>query len=77
MAEKVKTGNGIQGIRLFTSCGTGGSCDVYEDPARLHLAINRWYPTTVRLYDGSLLIMGGTVLVSIRKFYRRKLSSIF
>ncbi|KDR84528.1 hypothetical protein GALMADRAFT_220246 [Galerina marginata CBS 339.88] len=52
--------NGLQGIRLFTPC-TNGNCDVFEDPARIHLTSNRWYPSSVRIEDGSVIIFGGSV----------------
>ncbi|KAF5342875.1 hypothetical protein D9758_016091 [Tetrapyrgos nigripes] len=53
--------NGIQAIRLFTPC-TDGSCDIFEDPNNLHLTSNRWYPSSVRIDDGSVLIYGGSTV---------------
>ncbi|BGP53479.1 hypothetical protein JCM8202_001123 [Rhodotorula sphaerocarpa] len=53
-------GNGLAAVRLFTPC-SDNQCDVYEDPGRLRLTSPRWYPSTVRLTDGSLLIAGGMV----------------
>ncbi|ORY90614.1 copper radical oxidase [Leucosporidium creatinivorum] len=53
-------GNGLDAIRLFTPCDDD-KCDVYENPSRIRLTSARWYPSTVRLEDGSLLIMGGMV----------------
>ena len=38
--------NGLQALRLFTPC-TDGTCDIFEDPANLHLTSNRWYPSSV------------------------------
>jgi hypothetical protein len=38
--------NGLQALRLFTPCTTG-TCDIFEDPANLHLTSNRWYPSSV------------------------------
>lgn len=66
-------GDGFQGLRLFTPCDddrvsprltswdalTGDQCDVYEDPQTLRLTSTRWYPSTVRIGDGSILIIGG------------------
>ncbi|KAK7031846.1 copper radical oxidase [Favolaschia claudopus] len=52
--------NGLQGIRLFTPC-TNGSCDVYENPTRIRLSSARWYPSSVRIEDGSIIIFGGSV----------------
>ncbi|GAA5979733.1 hypothetical protein JCM10908_003025 [Rhodotorula pacifica] len=53
-------GNGLAAVRLFTPC-TNGKCDVYENPSRIRLTSARWYPSTVRLTDGSLLIAGGMI----------------
>ncbi|THU91851.1 hypothetical protein K435DRAFT_673232 [Dendrothele bispora CBS 962.96] len=50
---------GFQGIRLFTPC-TDNTCDIFENPAQLHLTSNRWYPSSVRLDDGSVMIYGGS-----------------
>lgn len=50
---------GVNAIRLFTPCGSG-ACGIYDDPAQLHLNSPRWYPSTARLPDGSLFILGGT-----------------
>ncbi|KAF5346587.1 hypothetical protein D9758_013485 [Tetrapyrgos nigripes] len=58
----LNTGNsGLQAIRLFTPC-TDGSCDIFEDPNNLHLTSNRWYPSSVRIDDGSVLIYGGSTV---------------
>ncbi|KAI0076968.1 hypothetical protein K474DRAFT_1182017 [Panus rudis PR-1116 ss-1] len=53
--------NGTQAIRIFEPCAspTGEGCTVFEDPANLHLLERRWYPSSVRIFDGSLLIVGG------------------
>ncbi|KAJ7840231.1 glyoxal oxidase N-terminus-domain-containing protein [Mycena leptocephala] len=52
--------NGLQGLRLFTPC-TDGTCDVYENPTRIRLTSARWYPSSVRIEDGSIIIFGGSV----------------
>ncbi|GAA5871817.1 hypothetical protein JCM8547_003279, partial [Rhodosporidiobolus lusitaniae] len=52
--------NGLAGIRLFTPCDND-QCDVYENHARMRLTSARWYPSTTRLTDGSLLIAGGMI----------------
>ncbi|KAJ7602531.1 glyoxal oxidase precursor [Roridomyces roridus] len=60
--------DGTMGIRLFGPCtsadGTGPGCTVFEDPANMHLVVTRWYPTAVRIPDGSLFIMGGSDLLT-------------
>ena len=52
---------GQQAIRLFEPCAspTGEGCTVFEDPVNLHLLEKRWYPSSARIFDGSLLIVGG------------------
>ncbi|KAJ7607955.1 glyoxal oxidase N-terminus-domain-containing protein [Roridomyces roridus] len=52
--------SGLQGLRLFTPCSTG-TCDVYENPTRIRLTSARWYPSSVRIQDGSIIIFGGYV----------------
>lgn len=55
-------GDGRMGVRLFEPCDdpSGLSCTLFEDPATLHLAANRWYPSSLRIFDGSLMVIGGT-----------------
>ena len=47
-------------IRLFEPCASpvGEGCTVFEDP-NLILQAKRWYPSAIRIFDGSLLIVGG------------------
>ncbi|KAK7038215.1 glyoxal oxidase N-terminus-domain-containing protein [Favolaschia claudopus] len=54
--------DGRMGIRLFGPCAspTGTNCTVFEDPANIHLAVTRWYPTGLRIPDGSLMVLGGS-----------------
>lgn len=54
--------DGRLGIRLFNPClsPTGANCTVFEDPPHIHLAAMRWYPTGLRIPDGSLMIIGGS-----------------
>ncbi|KPV77092.1 uncharacterized protein RHOBADRAFT_49404 [Rhodotorula graminis WP1] len=56
-----KAEDGLAALRLFTPCADE-RCDVYENPARIRLTSPRWYPSTVRLVDGSLMIAGGMVV---------------
>ncbi|KAJ7621340.1 glyoxal oxidase N-terminus-domain-containing protein [Roridomyces roridus] len=53
--------NGLNALRLFGPCTdpAGVNCTIFEDINNVHLAENRWYPTTIRISDGSLMIMGG------------------
>ncbi|CAL1711813.1 unnamed protein product [Somion occarium] len=53
--------DGTQGIRIFEPCDdpAGVGCTLFEDPTTLHLAENRWYPSAIRIPDGSLMIVGG------------------
>ncbi|KAJ3564805.1 hypothetical protein NP233_g8050 [Leucocoprinus birnbaumii] len=54
--------NGLQAIRLFHPCEWeyAEKCEVYENLARIHMASSRWYPTSARLDDGSIIIVGGS-----------------
>ncbi|RPD67521.1 glyoxal oxidase precursor [Lentinus tigrinus ALCF2SS1-7] len=60
----IKPGN--QAIRLFGPClsPTGEGCTVFEDP-NLRLLAERWYPSSIRIFDGSLLIVGGSHVNSV------------
>ncbi|CAL1711882.1 unnamed protein product [Somion occarium] len=53
--------NGTTGLRLFEPCDdpAGVGCMLFEDPENLHLAEPRWYPASIRIPDGSLMIVGG------------------
>ncbi|KAF8581888.1 copper radical oxidase [Ramaria rubella] len=52
---------GNMGIRIFEPCEdpAGVGCTLFEDPETLHLAEQRWYPSSIRISDGSLMIIGG------------------
>ncbi|KAI9509596.1 copper radical oxidase [Russula earlei] len=54
--------DGMQSVRLFESCETvdAAGCDIYEYPDRIRLSTPRWYPSVVRLQDGSVMIIGGS-----------------
>ncbi|KAJ7627325.1 glyoxal oxidase N-terminus-domain-containing protein [Roridomyces roridus] len=60
--------DGRMGIRLFGPCtsadGSGPGCTVFEDPETLHLVVTRWYPTGLRIPDGSLMIIGGSDILT-------------
>ncbi|KAJ7767040.1 glyoxal oxidase N-terminus-domain-containing protein [Mycena maculata] len=60
--------DGRMGIRLFGPCTSpsGENCTVFEDPENIHLAVTRWYPTGLRIPDGSLMVIGGA---NINTFY--------
>ncbi|KAG8696208.1 hypothetical protein FRC09_008661 [Ceratobasidium sp. 395] len=51
--------NGLQGMRLFNSCKDTENCDMQEWPKRVRLTSSRWYPSSVRIPDGSTIIFGG------------------
>ena len=53
---------GNQAIRIFEPCASpsGAGCTLFENPATLHLLEERWYPSSVRIFDGSLMIVGGS-----------------
>ncbi|KAJ7918213.1 glyoxal oxidase precursor [Mycena leptocephala] len=59
------------GIRLFGPCTspTGENCHI-------HLAVTRWYPTGLRIPDGSLMIIGGSnIIPSITRVRPRRTAS--
>ena len=53
--------DGRMGIRLFGPCedAAGVNCTLFEDPATLHLSTTRWYTSSIRIFDGSLMVIGG------------------
>ncbi|KAJ7178622.1 glyoxal oxidase N-terminus-domain-containing protein [Mycena crocata] len=55
--------DGRAGLRLFGPCldpnGEGPGCTIFEDLQNMHLAENRWYTASLRIFDGSLMIVGG------------------
>ncbi|KAF8157800.1 glyoxal oxidase precursor [Crassisporium funariophilum] len=53
--------DGRMGIRIFEPCDdpNGIGCTLFEDPETLHLEETRWYPSSLRIFDGSLMIVGG------------------
>jgi hypothetical protein len=55
--------DGRMGLRLFGPCldatASGPACTVFEDPTNLHLAETRWYPSSLRIFDGSAMVVGG------------------
>lgn len=53
-------GDGYQSVRLFTPCPDGKECDIVDDPEGVRMAARRWYASTARIGDGSVLIMGGS-----------------
>ncbi|QRW03063.1 glyoxal oxidase [Ceratobasidium sp. AG-Ba] len=53
--------DGQQGIRLYNPCPASQNCGIYENPTRIRLTSNRWYPSSARLHDGSVIIIGGQV----------------
>ncbi|KAF9467905.1 copper radical oxidase [Collybia nuda] len=62
VAEFPYTTDGRMMVRLFEPCtdASGVGCTITEDAQHLRLAANRWYTSTLRIFDGSLMIVGGT-----------------
>ncbi|KAK7681668.1 hypothetical protein QCA50_015402 [Cerrena zonata] len=54
--------DGTMGLRIFEPCDdpAGVGCTLFEDPLTLHLAERRYYPSSIRIPDGSLMILGGS-----------------
>ncbi|KAH8814716.1 glyoxal oxidase N-terminus-domain-containing protein [Flagelloscypha sp. PMI_526] len=53
--------NGLQAIRLYEPC-QDQSCQIQEYPRRVRLTSSRWYPSSARLDDGSVMILGGSTV---------------
>ncbi|KAJ7353107.1 glyoxal oxidase N-terminus-domain-containing protein [Mycena albidolilacea] len=51
--------NGLQALRFFTPC-QDGTCDIWENSSVVRTTSPRWYPGSVRIEDGSVIIFGGT-----------------
>ncbi|KAF7768273.1 CAZyme family AA5 [Agaricus bisporus var. burnettii] len=53
--------DGRNGIRVWEPCDdpNGEGCVLFEDPEKLHMAETRWYATSLRIFDGSVMIIGG------------------
>ncbi|KAJ7165639.1 glyoxal oxidase N-terminus-domain-containing protein [Mycena crocata] len=53
--------DGRMGVRIFEPCTDidGRGCKLFDDPSTVHLSENRWYPSSLRIFDGSLMIVGG------------------
>jgi len=62
LATIPQAGDGRMGLRIFEPCNSpsGAGCTVFENPATHHLTENRWYPSSLRIFDGSLMVVGGT-----------------
>ncbi|KAF5355836.1 hypothetical protein D9756_004311 [Leucocoprinus leucothites] len=56
-----QAGDGLMGVRIWEPCEdpTGESCTLFDDPSVIHLAEDRWYPSSCRIFDGSLFVAGG------------------
>ncbi len=55
--ETVPDKDGTMGLRIFEPCldAAGTGCTLFEDPVNLHMAESRWYPSSIRISDGSLV----------------------
>ncbi|KAJ6473167.1 glyoxal oxidase precursor [Mycena sanguinolenta] len=53
--------DGRMGVRIFEPCSSpdGAGCTLFDNPDVVHLAETRWYPSSLRIFDGSLMIAGG------------------
>ncbi|KIL69989.1 copper radical oxidase [Amanita muscaria Koide BX008] len=51
--------DGRQAVRMIEPCD-GTDCTILEDRNRIRMASPRWYPTVVRISDGSAMIIGGS-----------------
>ncbi|KAJ7800808.1 glyoxal oxidase N-terminus-domain-containing protein [Mycena olivaceomarginata] len=53
--------NGLQALRFFTPC-QDGTCDIWENSSVIRTTSPRWYPGSVRIEDGSVIIFGGATI---------------
>ncbi|KAF7316243.1 hypothetical protein MIND_00142900 [Mycena indigotica] len=53
--------DGRMGLRMFGPCTdvNGVGCTIFEDLDNIHLVETRWYPSSLRIFDGSLMVVGG------------------
>ena len=53
--------SGLISLRIFEPCASpdGSGCTIFDDPAQVRMSDPRWYPSAIRVFDGSLLIVGG------------------
>ncbi|KAI0757977.1 glyoxal oxidase N-terminus-domain-containing protein [Fomes fomentarius] len=60
---------GPAAICIFEPCASpvGDGCTLFDDPQTLTLLENRWYTSSIRIFDGSLMIFGGSHTTA--KFY--------
>lgn len=65
--SNIPSGNGYQGLRMFTPLPDGRG-HVFEEPHRIHLTTHRWYPSSTRLSDGSQIIFGGARLANFNDY---------
>lgn len=49
--------DGRMALRIFEPCAdpNGVGCTLFEDQETLHLEETRWYPSSLRIFDGSLV----------------------
>ncbi|KAJ7580142.1 glyoxal oxidase N-terminus-domain-containing protein [Mycena floridula] len=69
--------DGLMGIRIFEPCASpsGAGCTLFENPKTHHLAVPRWYSAAIRIFDGSLIIVGG--IHTSTPFYNNDSASSF
>ncbi|KAJ6579619.1 glyoxal oxidase N-terminus-domain-containing protein [Mycena vulgaris] len=53
--------DGRMALRIFEPCPTtsGEGCTLFDNATTVHLTENRWYPSSLRIFDGSLMVVGG------------------
>ncbi|KAJ7983122.1 glyoxal oxidase N-terminus-domain-containing protein [Mycena polygramma] len=59
--EAGATVDGRMAVRIFEPCSdpNGVGCTLFDNPDLVHLAETRWYPSSLRIFDGSSMIVGG------------------
>ncbi|KAF7331451.1 Copper radical oxidase [Mycena kentingensis (nom. inval.)] len=59
--------DGYMALRIFEPCASpdGSGCTLFDNANVVRLAEDRWYPSAIRIFDGSLMIVGGTHVATV------------
>ncbi|KAJ7683556.1 glyoxal oxidase precursor [Mycena rosella] len=61
LAGTSSASDGRMALRIFEPCpsANGAGCTLFDNPDLVHLTETRWYPSSLRIFDGSLMVVGG------------------
>ncbi|KAJ7174593.1 glyoxal oxidase N-terminus-domain-containing protein [Mycena filopes] len=59
--------DGRMGVRIWEPCANadGAGCALFDNPDLVHLAETRWYPSSLRIFDGSLAAQNPPVFLIV------------